>query len=375
MNEVLILEGARTPFSVWKKGLRGDGREGGALAALDPFDLGAAAVKGALAKAGLAPQRVERLVFANAYHAGSQAVYGARHVSLKAGFSPAVTSLTVNLACGAGLQAVITAAQEVAVGEFGIIAAAGADSPSLVRRDVFVPSFHDWACGRPIAKTAQTLALGLGFSRSEQDAFALKSHERALKARALGYFKEEIIPVAEATEDDAILLKPNSQYFADSKILYDDDPNATAANTHAIVDGGSALLLASGGAAAGLKVIGRYLGGAIVGLAPERMAYGSVEAILKLQGLLGLKNSDVDLYEINETFASQMLIALKELKLDADRVNVNGGALALGHPFGGTGCRLVLTALHELKRRSLKRAIASICIGAGLGVAVAVETA
>ena len=252
--------------------------------------------------------------------------------------------------------------------------ASGADCPSQVARNVFVPSFSDWAAGRPIAQTSQTCSAALGFSRADQDAWALKSHQRARKAQLAGYFNEEIIPAGQATEDDGVLQDPQPKNFEEAKILFQDENlGATSANTHAVVDGGSALLLASSKAAAGMKPLGRYLGGSVVSVDPKRMAYGSVEAVRALLGKVGWTLKDVDLFEINETFASQMLIAFKELGLPEDKVNVNGGGLALGHPFGGSGCRLVQTLLLELGRRGLKRGIAAICVGGGSGVAVAVE--
>ncbi len=374
MNETLIVAGARTPFAVWKKGTRGDGTPGGRLAECDPYDLAAAAVKGTLQKTGLAPEKIERLVFANAYHTGTYGVYGGRYVVLRSGLPFTVTNLTVNQACGAGLQSVISAAQEIACGDYGLVMASGADCPSQVARNVFVPSFSDWAAGRPIAQTSQTCSAALGFSRADQDAWALKSHQRARKAQLAGYFNEEIIPAGQATEDDGVLQDPQPKNFEEAKILFQDENlGATSANTHAVVDGGSALLLASSKAAAGMKPLGRYLGGSVVSVDPKRMAYGSVEAVRALLGKVGWTLKDVDLFEINETFASQMLIAFKELGLPEDKVNVNGGGLALGHPFGGSGCRLVQTLLLELGRRGLKRGIAAICVGGGSGVAVAVE--
>jgi acetyl-CoA acetyltransferase family protein len=376
MAETLIISGARTPFAIWKKGTRGDGTEGGKLAECDPYDLAAASVKGAMAKAGVGPDKIERVVFANAYHAGQYGVYGGRYVVLRSGLPFTITNLTVNQACGAGLQSVISGADEIRHGDYNLVAACGADVPSQIPRNVFVPSFNDWAAGRPIAQTSQTCSAALGFARKDQDAWALKSHERALKARTAGYFAQEIVPAGQATEDDGIQNNPTAEHFANSKILFEDsDLGATSANTHAIVDGGSALLLASPKAAAGLPVLGRYIGGTVVSVDPQRMAYGSVEAIRALLPKISWTAKDIDLWEINETFASQMLVAFKELQLPEDKVNVNGGALALGHPFGGTGCRITLTLLNELKRRNLKRGIAAICVGGGSGIAVAVESA
>ena len=372
MAEVFIVEGARTPFAVWSRGVRGDGRPGGALRSLDPFDLGATALRGALARAELRPDALEGLIFGNVYHVGAHACYGARYVCHRAGVPPEVPSFSVALACGTGLQALIAAASEIEAGRGRLVAAVGADSPSNVRRDVLVPSFVDVSCGRHIAQTAQDLARSHGFTREDLDAWALLSHERALKARSAGLFVEEIVPAGGLQEDDAILARPDAAFFEASRLLFEDG-TATPANTHAIVDGGSALILAGAGAAP--RPIGRYLGGVVVGVEPRKMATASAAAVRELLKSRQMTLRDIDLFEINETFASQVLIGKEELGIPAEKLNVNGGALALGHPYGGTGCRLVLTLLKELRRRSLRRGIASICVAGGLGVAVAVESA
>ena len=275
MTETLIVAGARTPFAIWKKGTRGDGTEGGKLSECDPYDLAAAAVKGAIGKADMDSGKIERVVFANAYHAGQYGVYGGRYVVLRSGLHYSITNLTVNQACGAGMQAVISAADEIRHGEYDVVMACGADTPSQIARNVFVPSFNDWAAGRPIAQTSQACSAAIGFSRTEQDAWALKSHQRALKARTAGYFKEEIVPAGQATEDDGIQENPTPEYFANAKILFEEENlGATSANTHAIVDGGSALLLTSEKAAAGTNPLGRSLGGTVVSVDPKKMAYG-----------------------------------------------------------------------------------------------------
>lgn len=370
--EILILEGARTPFAAWSGGARGDGGVGGALRGLDPFDLGAAALRGALARAGLAAEALDVVVFGKAYDVGAHACYGARYVGLRAGVPARAAGLTVSLACGSGLQAMISAASEIAAGRARVAAAVGADSPSLVPRAVFAPSFRDLACGRHIAETAQRLAAQAGFTRAALDAWALESHRRAARARTAGTFRAEIVPAGGVEEDDAIVAGATPELFARAALLFDAG-TATRANTHAIVDGASALVMAAAGAAGG-RPLGRYLGGAVIGLPPEQMARACVEAVRRLLARLRLGVADVDLFEINETFAAQMLIDVKELGLPADKVNVNGGGLSIGHPFGGTGCRLAHTLLLELRRRSLRRGVAAICVGGGLGVAVAVES-
>jgi len=380
MTDILFLEGARTPFCTWAGGVRADGQKGGALKPLDPFDLAAAALKGALARSGATPEMIGKIIFGNTYHTGPHATYGARYVGHRAGVPPTTPGCTVTLACASGLQAVISAADAITHGEARIAAATGADNCSLVARNVFIPSFSDLMCGRPIAQAAQTSSKNEGQSRADQDRWALESHRRAAAARARGVFAEEIVPVAvpelgAVDRDDAILEHATAEYFAQSKILFEGD-DATVANTHAVVDGGAAILLASAEAAKEAKaVLGRLAGFAVVGVPADRMAHASAAAVNKMLPSIGWTKDQVDLWEINETFASQTLVALKGLSLPEDRVNVNGGALALGHPFGGTGPRLVLTLLKELKRRGKKRGVAAICAGGGSGVAVAVEAA
>ncbi|MDE2313485.1 MAG: thiolase family protein [Elusimicrobia bacterium] len=371
-QEILILSGARTPFAVWSRGEKPEGGKGGALASLDPFDLAGTASSGALSRAGLSARDLDFIVFGNCYHVGPHACYGARYVAHRLKADTGLTGTTVNLACGAGLEAVRVAAEEIASGRHSLVLACGADVSSRVPLSTFVPSFNDVWCGRAISETSQAVAKELGVSRQAQDAWAGQSHRRAAKARAAGLFRDEIVPAADAVQDDAIRENPTEDYFAKSKILYEGG-NATSANTHAIVDGGSALVLADTKAAAGKNPLGRLAGAEVVGLAPERMAEGSASAIRKLLARLSWPLDSVDLFEINETFASQTLVDIKALGLDPEKVNVNGGALALGHPFGGTGARLIHTLLLELARRGLKRGLAAICVGGGLGIAAAVE--
>ncbi|HVC09484.1 MAG TPA: thiolase family protein [Elusimicrobiota bacterium] len=370
--EIFILSGARTPFAVWSRGEKPEGGKGGALAGTDPFDLAGAAAGGALSRAGFSTDALDFIVFGNCYHVGPHACYGARYVAQRLQADPRLTGTTVNLACGAGLEALRVAAEEIASGRHSLVLACGADVSSRVPLSTFVPSFNDVWCGRAISETSQAVAKEMGVSRKEQDAWAAQSHRRAAAARAAGLFREEIVPVAEVIQDDAIRENPNDDYFAKAKILYEGG-DATSANTHAIVDGGSALILADAKAATGKKPLGRLVGAEVVGLLPERMAEGSAAAIKKLLSRLSWPIASVDLFEINETFASQTLVDLKELGLNTDKLNVNGGALALGHPFGGTGARLIHTLLLELARRGEKRGVAAICVGGGLGIAAAVE--
>ena len=371
MNETLIMAGARTPFAAWSFGLNGRGAPGGALKEMDPQDLGAAALKGALNRAALTPKDIGFIAFGNMYQVGPHGCYGARYVGVRAGCPDETTGVAVSLACGTGLLAVTTAADAVARGEAGYAAAVGADTPSRLRRDIFVPSFTDLSCSKHIAKTAEERAAEAKLPRAAMDAWALRSHLRALAAAPLR--AEEITPVAGLSDDDAIQATPSAELLAHSKLLFSDGTNVmTHGNVHGIVDGGAALILASPKAAKG-RALGRFVSSALVGVPPERMAYAAVPAVRRALERARWRASEVDVWEVNETFAAQVLLDSAELGLDPERVNPHGGAIALGHPFGATGVRLVHTLLLELRRRSRRRGVAAISVGGGLGVAVCVE--
>jgi len=371
MNEILILAGSRTPFATWAFGTNGRGAPGGALKELDPQDLAAAALKGALTAASLGPRDLNFIAFGNMYQVGPHGCYGARYVSHRAGCPPETSGVAVSLACGTGLLALTTAGDAIARGDAAVAAAVGADTPSRLRRDIFVPSFTDISCGKHIAKTAEERAGEAGLSRAAMDAWALRSHVKALagsKHRAA-----EIVPVAGLSDDDAILADASADRLAAAKLLFSDGTTVmTHLNVHGIVDGGAALILASPKAAKG-RALGRLVSSALVGVPPERMAYAAVPAVRLALERARWRAADVDVWEINETFAAQVLLDAAELGLDAERINPNGGAIALGHPFGATGVRLVHTLLLELRRRSRRRGVAAISVGGGLGIAVCVE--
>lgn len=371
MSETLILAGARTPFAAWSFGVTGKGTPGGALKELDPQDLAAAALKGALSAASLAPNDVQFIAFGNMYQVGPHGCYGARYVGVRAGCPPETTGAAVALACGTGLLALTTAAQAISRGDALIAAAVGADTPSRLRRDIFVPSFTDISCGKHIAKTAEERAGEAGLTRAAMDAWSLLSH---VKARAAASRRaEEIVPVAGAAADDLVLELPSAERFAAAKLLFSDGTAVmTHANVHGIVDGGAALILASDKAAKG-RALGRLVSSALVGVPPERMAYAAVPAVRQALERARWRAAEVDVWEINETFAAQVLLDAAELGIDAERINPNGGAIALGHPFGATGVRLVHTLLLELRRRGRRRGVAAISVGGGLGIAVCVE--
>ena len=370
--EILILSGARTPFATWSRGKNGEGKSGGALATLDPFDLGAAALKGALNRAVIAPEDLDKVIFGHAYHVGPNACYGARYVAHRADVPPNISSLTVTLLCGTGLAAVITSAHEIAGGHARRIGAGGSDSSSLVPREIFIPSFMDISCGERIGKLTQDLAEEYGISRLAQDQWAKRSHEAAIQAQKKGFFDEEIVPTSDVLKDDNLRDNVGGDFFSTAKSLFGTTGSVTGANTHGFVDGGSAVILSSSSSAS-CTPLGRYIAGFVVGVNPRQMAYAAVPAVRQCLQSAKLAMADIDLFEIHETFAAQVLIDIQELGIPQEKVNVNGGAIALGHPFAGSGCRLILTLLKELKRRKLRYGIAAICAAGGLGTAVLVE--
>lgn len=366
LREVFIVGGARTPFASWKRARTGSGSRGGALAAFDPAALAVAACRGALERTGIAPAEVDRLNFGNMYQVGPHACYGGRYVSLGTGLPPEVPSVALNMACGTGLAALIHSAREVAADEARTVLCAGADCPSRVEKEIFAPSFFDEACGSEIGATVEPLAAAKGIDGAAMDAWALESHRRA--RRAAGSAAEEIVPVDGLSFDDAVAEEPDAIPFAAAKRTF--GGGVSARNTHAIVDGASALLL---DARRRDGTLGRFVDGVSVGIAPARMGVASVPAIRALLEKTGRSVSSVDLFEINETFAAQLLLDAGELSIPPEKLNVNGGAIAFGHPFAATGGKLVLGLLLELRRRNLSSGIAAICVGGGIGVAVLVE--
>jgi len=374
MRPVFIVAGGRTPFTAWRRGKRGDGKPGGALSSTDIFDLGAAALTGAVLRAGVEPGALDRVVFGSAYHPGPHACYLARYVSLRAGIPASVSAASVHLVCASGLYALMTGAQDIA-GGMSLVGVGGTDNISCLRKDVFVPSFFDVSMNRHIGDTIEDLAAGHGVSREDADDFALRSHRLAGNARRLGRLADEIVPVGDVVEDDLIPDSPPEDRVRGAKPLHRPDGVVTAGNTHGLADGASALILAS---EEGLKKctgepLGRLVSSALVGIEPKDMGYASVPAVRQVLERAGSSIDDIDLVEINETFATQMCIDIRELGIPEEKVNVNGGAVSLGHAFGGTGCKLLLGLLLELRRRGLRRGLCALSMAGGQGLAVVVE--
>ncbi len=392
MNKnIYILGGARTPM----------GEYTGKLKDLSAIELGALAARAAMERTGVTPEMVEHVVFGNVLQTSSDAVYGARHVGLKAGAPIEVPALTVNRLCGSGIQAAVSGAQMILLEEADVVLTGGMESmsqaPHVIRglrnglrlgqgqlEDSLWSALLDTHCGCSMAVTAENCAAKYGISRQEQDCYAIRSQQLAEKAWKEGRLQEEVVGVEiksrKATEifaqDDHMRPDTTMEGLAKLPAAFSKNGCVTAGNASGIVDGGAALVMASerGVKAHGLKPLGRLTHWATIGVDPALMGMGPAPATRKVLERAGLTLADIDLIEVNEAFAAQYLSVEKELGLDREKVNVNGGAIALGHPLGMTGTRLLLTLLLELRRRGLKRGLATACIGGGQGIAAIVET-
>jgi acetyl-CoA acyltransferase 2 len=390
-TDIFILGGARTPMAEYT----------GKLKDFSALDLGAIAARAAMARTGVTPQMIDHVVIGNVLQTSADAVYGARHVGLKASVPIEVPALTVNRLCGSGIQAAISGGQMILLGEADVVLTGGTESmtqaPHAIRglrtglrlgqgqlEDTLWSALLDTHCGCTMAGTAENCAAKYGVSREEQDRYALLSQQRAHDAWAKGRLAEEVVPVEIKSRKGVEVFAQDDHMRADSTMeglaklpaAFSKNGCVTAGNASGIVDGGAAVLLASGKGVDdhGLKPIGRLTHWATVGVDPSLMGMGPAPATRMVLEKAGLTLDDLDLIEVNEAFAAQYLSVEKELGLDRERVNVNGGAIALGHPLGMTGTRLLLTLLLELRRRGLKRGLATACIGGGQGIAAIVET-
>ncbi len=372
----------------------------GALKDVSAIDLGVVAAKGALEATNVAPEEIDHAVIGNALQTSGDAIYGARHVALKAGVPFERPALTVNRLCGSGIQAIVSGAQIIQLGEAATALVGGMESmsqaPHVVRgarsgfalgqgklEDSLMVALLDTYCNTPMAGTAENLARKFEVSREEQDTYALRSQQAAGRAKDACYLSAEIVPVEVKTRKGSFLfehddhLRPDTtmEILAQLKPAFVKDGFVTAGNASGIVDGAAALVIANEEfvKSRNLKPMGRIVSWAYAGVEPELMGIGPVPATRKALERAGLKLSDMDLIEVNEAFAAQYLAVEKELGLDRSRTNVNGGAIALGHPLGATGTRLVLTVLHELHRRGGRYGLATACIGGGQGIAMIVE--
>ncbi len=394
--EIVIVGGARTAMAeyVGTKGF-------GLFKDVGANDLGARAIEGALARAGVPKERVGHVVMGNAMQTAGDALYGARHAALKAGLPVETPALTVNRICGSGIQSVVSATQMMLLGEVDVTVAGGMENmsqaPHVVRgaregfrlgadvrlEDMLMVALMDPFCGFYMAQTAENLAKRMGISREDQDAYALRSHVEGARAVQEGLFAEEIVPVTVrrgrqetvVDRDDHIKPETTAEGLARLPAAFGKDGTVTAGNASGIVDGGAAVVLATAAEAkaSGFRVQAHVREWGIAGVPPDIMGIGPVPAIRKVLEKSGLPLDRIDLVEINEAFSAQYLACERELGLDRAKANVNGGAVALGHPLGATGTRLVLTLVRELRKRRGRFGIASACIGGGQGIALLVE--
>ena len=391
--DIAIVNGARTPM----------GRYCGKLRDFTAMDLGAIAATEAMKRSGVEPAEIDHVVMGNAQQTSGDAIYGARHVGLKAGVPIEVPALTVNRLCGSGMQSVVTAAQMIQLGESRMVLAGGMESmsqsPHVIRgmrwgvglgegklEDSLMVALLDTYCGLYMASTAELYASQQGVTREMQDEFALRSQQTADAAYKAGRLQEEITPVPLRnrkgeptgemfTEDDNRRAETTLESLAKLKPAFGKNGSVTAGNASGIVDGGAAVVVMPLDEAEkrNLKPMARIVSWGIAGVDPKIMGSGPVPSTRIALKKAGLKLEDIDLIEVNEAFAAQYLAVEKELGLDRNKVNVNGGAIALGHPLGATGTRLLITLMNELRRRKGRYGLSTACIGGGQGIAVIVE--
>ncbi len=391
ITDAVILQGARTPMA----------RYMGAFDGTTALELGALAGKEAIRRAGTDPEEFDHVIFGNVMQTSADALYGARHVGLKAGLPIETPAVTVNRLCGSGMESITQAAQRILLGEAKLVLAGGMENmsqcPHVIRgartgfklgegklEDSLMSGLYDTYCGFSMSETAENLAAEQGITRKASDEYALRSQQAAEKAFQAGFFKDEIVPVevkkgkksTMVTEDDHRRPDTTIEILEALKPAFRKDGIVTAGNASGIVDGAAAVVMTHAKIAKerGWKPLGRIVSWATAGVPPQIMGIGPVPAIQKALQLAGLKLEQIDLVEVNEAFAAQYLAVEKVLGLNRDRTNVNGGGIALGHPLAATGTRLVITLLNELKRRGARYGVASACIGGGQGIAVIVES-
>jgi acetyl-CoA C-acetyltransferase len=390
MPEALILSAARTPI----------GKFLGSFADIPAPQLGAAAVAEALRRANVPPARVDEVIIGNVLQAGL-GQNPARQVALAAGLPDTIAAYTVNKVCGSGLKAAMLAAQAIRAGDAEVVVAGGIESMSRapyllfgartgwkfgdqkvvdeMAFDGLTCPFENW----PMGDAAEHIAVKCGVTRADQDRFSAQSQRRAAAARERGAFAAEIVPVTIGSGPKAKVIaadesprpETTAEGLAQLRPAFRGDGSVTAGNSSMLSDGAAAVVLASsrGAERLGTKPLARVVAYATSGVAPKDIFIAPVTAVRQVLDKAGLKLSDIDLFELNEAFAAQMLACGKELGLDEEKVNVNGGAIALGHPIGASGARVLVTLLYALEQRGLKRGLASLCLGGGNAVAMVVE--
>lgn len=389
MKEVVIIQGARTPF----------GRFGGGLKDVSAIQLGVAALKAALERSQIEAAQVEQIIMGNVVQSGPDPIYLARHIGLFSGMPIEAPALTVNRLCGSGLESVVQAAQLIQLGEAEIVAAGGSENMSQIPYvmpdarwgyrmghsqviDLMTASLIDGCTGQGMAITAENLAEKYSISREDQDAFSVRSQQLAGQAQASGRLAQEIVPVELKDKKQTVIehdehLRPETtvEQLGKLKAAFKAGGSVTAGNASGINDGAAALIVTSAekAAALGVKPLARIKSWASVGVPPEIMGFGPVPASRKALEKAGLNIDQIDVVEINEAFAAQYLAVEKALELDRSKVNLNGGAIALGHPLGASGARVLLSAMYELHNRQLRYGLVSLCIGGGQGIAMVIE--
>ena len=382
-KEIVVLSAARTPF----------GKFCGALKDLTATELGVAAARAAMARAGVSPEEIDHVVFGNVLQTSADAVYLARHTGLKSGVPVSAPALTVNRLCGSGFQAIISGAQLLLLGEADIVLAGGTENmsqaPHVIRgarwgiplgegrmEDSLWSALSDSYCKLNMAETAENLARRYGITREQADDFAYQSQMRAKAAQESGRLTEEIAPIAGVLNGDEH-PRPNTTRagLAELKPAFQKDGVVTAGNASGITDGAASVVLTTAETAnrRGLKPLARIVAWGVAGCDPEIMGIGPVPAVKVALERAGLALDQIDLFEINEAFACQYLAVEKVLGLDRKKVNVNGGAIAIGHPLGATGARLTATLIYELQRRPARYGVGGACIGGGQGIALIIE--
>jgi 3-oxoadipyl-CoA thiolase len=384
----VVISAVRTPV----------GRYGGALSGVRPDDLAATAIAAAVERAGVEPEEIEDVFLGCANQAGEDNRNVARLAALLAGLPDSVAGVTVNRLCASGLSAVVSACHAIAAGDGDLFVAGGVESMSrapfvIAKPDTAFPrgdrpaydTTLGWRFPNPrlaalfplesMGETGENVAERWGVAREDQDAFALQSQRRWAAAQTAGKLREETVPVGEVDADEHPRPDTSAEKLAALRPAFREDGTVTAGNSSGINDGAAALVIASEerARALGAEPLGAFAGSAVAGVDPRVMGIGPVPAVRKLLGRAGISVADLDLVELNEAFASQSLVVIRELGLDPERVNVNGGAIAIGHPLGMSGARLVVSLLHELRRRSGRYGLATLCVGVGQGQAALFE--
>ena len=404
MEDVVIVGGARTPFCEWQGGKRGDGKPGGLLKDVSALKLGQIAIKGALEKTNTSPEDVDHVVMGYALQTCDQAIFGARHAGLGAGIPQEVPMLTLSRICGSGVQSIVTAAQMIMLDEAETVVAGGMENlsqaPHVLRgmrdtyklarppkegvvlekdmEDYLFTNLLDGMCGSFMAQTSDEICKRKGVTREETDEFAALSHTRTNNSIQNGIWEQEIVDVEGVgfKDEDHVVPGCTKESLSELRTAFGPESLVTAGNASGVVDGAAAVIVKSASRAKkdGNSPLAKIVSWGIVGLEPAIMAYGPVPSSKLALEKAGLTIEDIDRWEINEAFAGQAVACIKDLGLDISKVNVNGGAVGLGHPLAATGTRLVLTLAHELKRSGGKYGVATACIGGGQGIAMVIES-